>query len=254
MFVALLLAAAAVQADPLQSAFAAAHRDYLARLTDKFAEATADPGLIGKSFKFVRPLSDGDSSGETAGAYYTYKDGKLLLLFGPDEKYAGPGIIQGPKYMVGMIGGKRTLTRSYLGSNAYGATRRVEVVRLDQDGLAMLARPQGEESPYALEFRKADPPNLAALMPPLPKDTYWLELPLPGSEARKVAGDTAIVIEGTIVALDGGKVNLCKSNYIAPEVTAPTEIYGSECWIGANVTRIAFVRRSSGEVLKEWVK
>ena len=252
MLAALLLAAATAQPDPLRSALSAAHRDYMTQLTDKFAEATADPSLVGKPFKFMHSMHDGDSySGDMGSGYYTYHDGKLRLVFIPDEKYAGAGI-EGPKYMVGLIGSTRTHIRNYVGSNAFGVTRTVEVVRLDEDGLAMLDRPEGEESPYT----SSGPilPSIAARLPALPKKNYWVEMTLPGPEARKVAMDAALLIEGTIRALDGGKLSYCKANYIEAQIDAPTEIYGSECWVGANVSRIAFIRRSTGEVLKQWVK
>jgi hypothetical protein len=89
---------------------------------------------------------------------------------------------------------------------------------------------------------------------PLDRNTYFVEISLPGPQALKVALDSALVVEGTIEALDDGKLNLCKSNDSAPKIDAPTEIHGSDCWIGANVTRIAFIRKSTGEVLREWVK
>jgi hypothetical protein len=123
---------------------------------------------------------------------------------------------------------------------------------MDEDGLAMLDRPEGEESPYASSVPIL--PSIAARMPPMPKKTYWVGMTLPGPEARKVATDAALVIEGNIAPLEGGKLSVCKANYIEPQIDAPIEVYGSECWVGANVTRIAFLRKSTGEVLKEWTK
>lgn len=250
-----LLFAVAVQTDPLQSAFAAAHRDYMAQLTDKFAEATADRGVIGKPFKIVRPIKDGQAySGLPGDAYYTYDDGKLRLIFIPDEKYAGPGLIEGPKYLVGIVGGSRKTERSYTGSNAFGVTARVEVVRLVEDGVAMLDRPEGEENPYQSTIMTNTSPTIAQLLPPRPKHSYWLEMTLPGPQARKVARDAALVVEGTIEPLEGGKLSICRGTYIEPKIDTGMEIYGSQCWVGANVRRIAFIRKSTGEVLKEWVK
>lgn len=254
MLAALLLAAAA-QADPLQATFTAVHRDYMAQLVDKFAEVTADPSVIGKPFKIVWPIKDGQAySGLPGDAYYTYDDGKLRLIFIPDEKYAGPGLIEGPKYLVGIVGGSRRTERSYVGSNAFGVTARVQVVRLLEDGIAMLARPEGEENPYRSTIMKDTLPNVAQLLPHPPKNSYWLEMALPGPQARKVATDAALVVEGTIEPLEGGKLSICKGTYIEPKIDTAMEIYGSQCWVGANVYRIAFVRKSTGEVLKEWVR
>lgn len=247
-----LLLATAAPAGTLQSAFQAAHRDYSAQLVDKFAETTADPAVIGKPFKFIGPLKDGQALGGPPGPYYSYDDGKLRLIFIPHEKYAGPGLIEGPKYVVGTIGGSRTPTRSYTGTNAFGVTARVQVEKLQENSLAMLERPEGEVSPYRSDSPLPASPE--SQLPPPPKDTYWVEVALPGPEARRLAQDARFVVEGTIASLHDGKLSICKGFYGEPKVDHPLEVYGSNCWIGANVSRIAFVRKSTGEVLKEWVK
>lgn len=250
MFLALLLAGAA-PADPLQSTFRAVHRDYSAQLTDKFAETTADPSVMGQRFKFVGRLHSGQVSGGPPGdAWYTYDDGKLRLNFNPRENYAGAGI-SGPKYFVGIIGGSRVPTRSYVGSNAYGVSARVQVERLEENGLAMLERPEGEVSPYKSSIPMS--PGLAARLPPDPKDTYWVEYALPGPQAKRLAQDAGLLVEGTIAALADGTLSYCEGTYIGAKIDNPLEIYGSKCWIGARVSRMAFIRMSTGEVLKEWV-
>lgn len=250
MFLALLLAGTA-PADPLQSAFRAAHRDYSAQLTEKFAETTADPSVIGQRFKFVGRLHSGQVTGAPPGdAWYAYDDGKLKLTFNPRDNYAGVGI-SGPKYFVGIIGGSRVPTRSYTGSNAFGVSARVQVLRLEENGLAMLERPEGEVSPPS-KYSTPMPPSIAARLPPDPKNTYWVEYALPGPQAKRLAQDAGLVVEGTIAALADGKLSYCESTYIGAKIDNPLEIYGSECWVGAKVSRIAFIRMSTGEVLKEW--
>lgn len=249
MFLALLLAGVP-PVDPLQSAFRAAHRDYGAQLSDKFAEATADPAVVGQRFKFVGPVHNGQALGGNPGPFYTYDDGKLRLIFSLDDKYLGPGLIEGPKYMVGTIGGSRRVTDSYTGTNAFGVSARVKVERLEQNDLAMLERPEGEVSPYQSSIKLM--PSIEARLPPPPRDTYWTEVVLPGPQARKLALDAGLVVEGEIATLANGKLNRCKGIYGGPEVDHPLEVYGSECWVAAKVTRIAFIRRSTGEVLKEW--
>lgn len=250
MILALVLATA-VSTDPLQSAFRAAHDDYSVQLTDKFAQTSANSSVIGKSFRFVGSLSNGQALATAPGPYYSYDDGKLRLIFYPKEHYAGPGLIDGPKYMVGIIGGSRKPSRSYNGTNAFGVSARVLVEKLEGNGLAMLERPEGDVSPYMSEFSLS--PSLAARLPSPPKDTYWVEVALPGPQARELAQDARLVVEGTITALENGKLSICKGMYGGPRVGNPREVYGSECWIGAKVSRIAFVRRSTGQVLKEWV-
>lgn len=243
MILALLLATA-VPADPLQSAFRAAHRDYAAQLVDKFAETTANPSVIGQPFKFIGRLNNGQALGGQPGPWYAYEDGKLRFVFSLSQEHVDVGF-SGPKYIVGIIGGSRKPTRSYVGSNAYGATARVQVVKLEQNGLVLLDGPSGERSPFGV-------PGVPDLRPP--PDSYSAEFTLPGPDARKLALDAGLLIEGTIAALPNGKSNVCKAIYGGPEIDHPLEVYGSECWVGANVSRIAFVRRSTGEVLREWTR
>ena len=208
MILAFLLAAAG-PADPLQSALRAAHRDYGAQLVDKFADTTVDSSAVGRPFNYVGTFHDGQVASGLTGPYYSYDDGKLRLIFIPDEEYAGPGLIEGPKYMVGIIGSTRRQTDSYTGTNAFGVSAQVKVERLEKNGVAMLARPEGEVSPYQSSVKLL--PSIQAKLPPPPRDTYWTEIALPGSQARKLALDARIVVEGTIDRLADGKQSRCKA-------------------------------------------
>lgn len=239
----ILLLAVAAPINPLQSAFLASHRDYSAQLVDKFAETTADPAVIGQPFKFLGPLHNGQALGGQPGPWYAYNDGKLQFVFTLSQKHVDPGFL-GPKYIVGIIGGSRKSTRSYIGSNAYGATARIQVEKLEQNGLVFLDGPSGERSPFGV-------PGVPDLRPP--PDSYSAEFIFPGPQARKIALDAGLLIEGTIALLPNAKLSMCKGIYGGPEIDHPLEVYGSECWVGARVSRIAFVRRSTGEVLKEWM-
>ena len=247
MILVLLLAKAAA-VDPLVLAFAAAHRDYSAQLADQFAERTSDSDADGKLFKFVGPLKDGNALGGPPGdAYFTYKNGKLQLVFIPDEKPAGSGY-GGPRYLIGVIGGSRKPQRSFVGTNAFGATVRVQVESFDANGLAMFERPAGGANPYM----PADvSPQVASYLPQ--RASYSLDLELPPAEARRVSSDAGLLVEGTLAAFPDGKPSICKPIYIEATVANPLRLYGEECWVGARVRRIAFARRSTGEVLKEWV-
>ena len=74
-----------------------------------------------------------------------------------------------------------------------------------------------------------------------------------GPEARALATNAQLIIEGTITRIVGGGVNFCKPLDREATASEPVEIHGEECWIGANVSGIAFTGKS-GEVLKEWVQ
>lgn len=242
MFLALLLLASSSAVDTMMATFRAVHRDYQAQLLDKFAETTADPTVVGKRFKIVNRLSNGDAYGTAPGPWFTYSEGKLRLVFTTSKTYTS-STYSGPSFLMGIVGGARTPTRSYVGSNAYGATTRVQVEKLTENGIAFMSGPQNE--------RVMSQENRDDLLRP-PSSRYEFELVLPGPQARKVALDSAIVVEGEIAFLPEGKLGSCKPIYGQPEITHPLEVYGESCWVGANVSRVAFIRSSTGEVLKEW--
>lgn len=191
------------------------------------------------------PLSDGDalSVGARSSAYYTFAKGLLRLIFSPSEMQSEPGL-HGKRYLIGKIGGETRLTRSYSGSNSFGASSKVNVSNFAENGIALLERPEGQHSPYHLPVPGVEIST--------PKNHYWLELALTGSEAKRVALDSQFVIEGVTANLENGTLTECDGFYAAPTIKAAREVYGETCWIGARVRRVALVRKSSGEVLKEW--
>jgi hypothetical protein len=223
----------------------AVHRDYRAQLLDRFADTTVDSSVVGKSFKIVVPLHNGDALGGHPGPWYSYNDGTLRLVFTLSDLYQSSGY-KGPRYLTGVFGGSRTPVRSYTGSNAYGATARVQVEKLVQNGVAFMSGPKGERP---IENDQ----NMGEFIRSLGRGSnYSTELKLPGSQARRVALDSALIIEGAIANLPDAKLSGCKGMYGDATLDHPIELYGETCWVGANVRRVAFVRVSSGEVLEEW--
>lgn len=250
MLLALLLTAAGPSETSLQAAFRAAHHDYLAQIDDSFSEPTADPKTIGEEFKLVINIYDGQAHEPSfSDAYFTYESGKLRLIFSPSEAPFGSEL-GSPRYLVGEIGGRVRSRYGYLGANAFGASAKVTAKRVEVDVLAMLDRPEGEVSPYTSVYSSL--PNSLRPTVQLPRDKYWIELIISGSEARKLAADAGLLIEGTIGALAGDKLNHCKGFYAGATIETPNEVYGQRCWVGARVSKIAFIRRSTGEILKEW--
>jgi hypothetical protein len=214
---------------------------------DKFAEPTVRREAIGRTFSFHVSLEDGEVHRTgVSRPYFTYKDGTLRLIFGLNGKYAGQGI-SGPKFMTGEIGGKVIPGYSYRGSNAFGARANVKVTQLQQNTIAFVNAPRAEMSPYRVYD---DFDRRMGITPKL--DTYWTELKLSGPAARALSTDATLVIEGSIAPIKDGMPTYCTSIYGAATVSSPNEIYGSNCWVGAIVTRVAFVRKSSGDVIKEW--
>ena len=228
-----------------------AHQDYMNEIQDQFADVTYAREFEGRSFSFVRSLKDGQEyGGGPSSAYYTYERGRLRLVFAANERAIGRDY-GGPRYPVAPIGGNRELSRTYVGSNAYGASAEVNVYHDRRNAVAMLSSPVGEVSPYmsadSVEFNERHGIQIS-------RDTYWLEIPVSGNSARELAHDTALVIEGSIGAFATGEVVHCESVYSDATIDSPTEVFGSECLMAANVTRVAFIRESTGEVIQEWLR
>lgn len=236
MFFAMLLAAIA-PSDPVELAFQQAHQNYQAHAKDQFTDTDIDKSFLGKPFRMVRPLHDlGESEG--GGPYCRYDNGKLELVFEPDPQ----PFASNPPPVLFDVGGTSVIERSYVGSNGFGAKSRVAVQRLRENALEMRDRPAGVVDPELAAI-----PGVAAIEP----QAYSVEIQISGAEARALTKDVRIVIEGTIAPLVGGGATYCKPLDREATFSSPIEVHGEQCWIGANVSRVAFVR-GSGEVIKEW--
>jgi hypothetical protein len=242
MIIVAFLFTGSMPVDPLVATWQAVHRDYEAQLLDKFADITADASVVGQKFKITSRLHSGDVLGAPPGPWFTYSDGKLRLVFSLSQEYGSPTSSE-VKYAIGIVGGSRVAARSYVGSNAYGATARVQVQKLLENGIAFIEGPQGE--------RVLDTRNRDDLLRPSPKD-YSFDLEMAPAAARKIAQDSALLVEGAIATLPDGKLSVCRPIYGAPRIDHPLEVYGESCSVAAVVSRIAFIRSSTGEIMKEW--
>jgi hypothetical protein len=203
---------------------------------DEFSSpAKPDPAIDGTRFKIVRPISK--QSGATA---YAYKDGVLLLLVGTQTLRTKRPM----EYL--LLGVNQKFGAGYTAQNAYGA--KVDVVQATntRDGLALVSVPRGLPNPYF----DAGPYNMS----PNPDDNeFWVKLPMDGPAAKTVMLDTDVVLEGTYAALPDGGSATCVSDYDKATFTAPVEDTTVTCGVGARLQRVAFVRRSTNEVIREWV-
>jgi len=206
--------------------------------TDKFAEPPAFP-LEGKSFKLTLPVIDG---GEGSGAIvYDYKDGALIIDASPRDVWptsSGSGEAL-PSFKVSET--SKSLG-SYVGQNAYGATAKVSAFKDTNTAIALVSAPKPMLSPSRV--------RIGAQL--LGDTDWWIKLELPPAQAKALVGDVMGIIEGKYTRLPSGKPGDCKSGGASATLDNPTEYYSETCYIGANIDRIAFIRKSTGEVLKEW--
>ena len=243
-FVGVLLATAATSVpDALGDVLAAAHRDNIAQAADKFAPPTVDERSDGAPFRVVLPIADGTINGRDPpnSSFFAYKpdEGVLELHLSPiGERTTGrgsDGLMDVLTFEVFRLGRRVAAGPSYAGQNVFGVSARVSVVRERYDAIAVL------DAPGVTNLKDIHYP------------TYDVALSLAGPDARKVAADAVVEIEGKLARLDNGHLARCTSDYSGPTVRHPTEKSMVTCSAGAIIRRIAFVRKSTGEVLKEWL-
>lgn len=213
----------------------AAYHDYMRHAVDKFAPDTVDSGASGKAFKMVLPVGDGDSrSGDGGTAYYSYDKGRLTFNLSPAPESDGSHIVVGP--------GRTVSASSYVGQNGYGARARVQSTHTLARGIAMIEVPKGEStSPFDGIGDMGEGSH-----------EYWYRVVLPGPEAKRLALDTDLVVEGQFAPLASGKLASCTSIVADATVEDPHDVFATQCFAGARITSIAFVRRSTGAVVKRW--
>ena len=189
---------------------------------------------MGKPFKLVLPFANGDQTGGVGSAIYSYKDGQLLLDVSTTNAEPGGEPV--------IVGADRTMSSSsYVGQNSYGARARVVSKTALAQGVALISAPPGEQrSAYSERQTSLEPHD------------YWYRATLSGPEAKAIAHDADLVIEGTMAPLSNGKAAACLTSTVDATIGNPDEGLFLRCYAGANVRRVAFIRRSTGAVLREW--
>lgn len=237
---------------PIAQVMSAAHTAFRLSKADKFAATPTIPAAEGKSFKLTLRLGDGDvASGIMPNSgYYSYKNGTLEFVVSKDTNPRP--YYENDKTELLYFSSVNTPGKSYVGRNAYGAATRVSVENWRRSALGIVSIPEGEELPYmAREAAKDEARGIKRMVPPS-LDTYPYVVEVSGPEARQLVANVRVVIEGTMTQLASGKLTDCVTDYSEPKINAPYEISEYICWVGANITRIAYINTATGAVLKEF--
>lgn len=208
-----------------RSMIAAARAD--ARNRDEFATAKL-PAIYRDNIEIhhKRPLVDKGSKN------YSYKDGVLTL-------YAAALLTLSDKF-----GGMPTLTLTsdkrygdeYSASNAYGASVEVTNWRREDDGLLILAAPsQGLEQPRYL-----------------PVVFYEHKIVMSGEAAKALVANVDVYIDAIISRPPSGKPVVCERSSSTATINDPESSTIDGCYVGAKITHISLVDRTSSLSLKDW--
>lgn len=239
MIVAMLGASAGAQtitdSPAFNSVISGLHRNAIP--TDKFAEPLAFP-LDGKSFKLTIPAADSNEG--SGGVIYDYKDGVLTLDVTPTTLWPRSGMSE---TLPGIIVSSNTKNLgTSLAQNAFGAVAQVRSFQETGAAIAMVSSPKAMLSPLDTDHHFDNMKN----------SDWWVRLTLTPSQAKAIALDTIGIVEGTYTKLPSGSAGACHFSGASATIDQPSSLSIEICYVGANITRIALARRSSGELIKEW--
>lgn len=205
---------------------------------DEFAEPAKLP-IEGQTFRLTMTAASGlEGHGNVV---YNYKEGSLIIDASPTKVW--PTRI-GPKESLSAFNVTDNTKNlgSFVGQNAYGTKANVSVFENISTAIAILSGPKPMPSPIR-----------ASLGGGLLEDTdWWVKLELPPAEAKAVANDVVGVVEGRYGRLPSGKAGSCLVTGVSATIDRPASYSTETCYVGAHIDRIALVRKSSGEVIKEW--
>lgn len=234
----------AAPATPLEQAILDA-RKVSGFAKDEFA-APVTTG-IGQPFSVTLSPRSGHSTGQASSSgLWIYEDGVLAYMLGMQEAFDLGATGNDPKTI--QFAGVMTPGKPYAAQNGYGASATVSVEIWNLSALAINSAPAFDYSPIhkKLEAMRGTKSNL-------PPDDFPLFLTVAGDEARRLTQDIRVVVEGTIAPIKGSKSTaLCKALIYEPKVTSPTESRMETCYVGADITRVAYIDTANGKVLREY--
>ncbi|NIJ09401.1 hypothetical protein FHS31_003033 [Sphingomonas vulcanisoli] len=212
--------------------------------TDQFAASAVDPAIVGKPFSFALPAEQYPGAGRPK---YTYENGVLTLDL--ETGYVRAPVARGKLGLNMMhsilVQESHKMTGRYVGQNAYGATTEVTSFSGKSNALALVTQPAMMLSPSSFDRG----------LTMLEGTSYWVRLPLEPAAAKTIALDADVVVEGTYTKLgDTDKIVGCEISGGSATISLPVDSFDERCFIGVKVSRIAFVRRSTHEVIKEWTQ
>ena len=225
----------------------------LSRVLTSHAKDAFDPGprfesLAGRPVRITLPVlrcsPENDSTNPAAhsGCWQYHPDEQNLHLdawklsaLAPfeDKTTERPWAIEGLS-----LGGLNRRVGGYVGQNAFGASRAVDVYRSVHFGI-------GAVGPHEA---------LDGLQPTV--DNVWTfskDLTLPADEARKATTGLEIVIEGVVNVTPQLGAAFCEDASHDPTLAVPEEREGKLCVLSVRIDRVAFVSPNGG-TLAEWIR
>lgn len=212
-------------------------RDF--KKADEFSPSLNQADMVGRPFRAWLPFGKLYEPGNRIGGWSYDADSQTLTLSISHSAWSGitlPKLIAGGTYGLDNSDGVfvsyvQTGMGKHMASNAYGAT--VEVTDVEVDAFAIVQRGPTNT------FRFGDYGGL--------KKT----LQMPPEEARRVAGDLMVLIEGTTAPGVKEDVAGCGIDGFPAKIDRPMSLTMHLCAISADIRRIGIFTRS-GQALADW--
>lgn len=209
---------------------------------DQFDAAPSEADLVGKSFTLTLPVKQNALGGEGADATYDANSQVLQLSVSsalwnrsgfildlPDVDVTSPSAF----YLKGFyVSHTMEDAGEYLGSNAFGATRRVQ--RYSEHTVGIAAMGDGGNSPW-------------------PEHELEKSLKLAPDKARDLVRGARLVLTGKLVAFAPNRVTACGNEYSGATLDDPYESSERVCVFDAQLDHIAVVA-SDGSTVADWSK
>lgn len=207
---------------------------------------------LGQPFSVSFSPRSGKSTGQSSSAgYWMYEDGELRYTL--MSRFSAERLV-GEDDKVGTIlfAGDLTAGKPYTAQNAYGASTTVSIDIWKLSALAVTSAPAFDYS-YLDRKSNAKYADLGIKGMNSPPDDFPLFMTVAGEEARRLTQDIRVVVEGTIAPIKGSKATaLCKAKMFEASISSPTEHRIETCYVGADITRVAYIDSASGKVLQEY--
>lgn len=218
----LVTATAPLPADTLTRIFAIAHSN---------GDFSKDGG--GTAFAVRLPFTDSAASADKLRGHASYRrSGDTASL----SIYQEPASSFESRPPLMWLRTRYAVTGSFIGRSALGQAVRVTVRHDQTDALGLISYPETDLIPAS------------KYLPASRQDSYRADI------SRSIpASDIVAEISGTLVRENGRPPATCSERFYEADVQAPVEANSRICWANVRIQRVAFTRRSTGEVIKQWV-
>jgi hypothetical protein len=203
--------------------------------SNRFADVAAIP--VPKTSVFDIPFTDGNATypSPDSDAFYAIEGSVIRFIFSPESVSAYPD----KAWNVTVY--RKAIPRGFSsGQNAFGVSRKIALQENQIGKIQVRQLPDGMGYPGMLSSRLG------------PKNTYWHEFPITGSQSKSLIKDIVIRVEAVWLGDNFNPRDNCSSSSKDATLDHPTYLETYECIGLAAIAKISFVNKLTGETIASW--